>query len=199
MSVNINNPRVKRTRDLIINAFISLITKKGFDSITVKDITTVATINRATFYAHFTDKYALLDTVIVEKFSEIFSNKLQSEMRLNENTIRIFILCICEYFEMVKSICKCGFASILPLIGDKISCELYSKIYALLIKEHELAENEQIRAQLVATMMSTSMYNVIYKWEVQNRPIPQELLISEIIGFVFTGMDTLKNEKHYYI
>ncbi|UYZ37162.1 TetR/AcrR family transcriptional regulator [Clostridium beijerinckii] len=199
MSVNINNPRVKRTRDLIINAFISLITKKGFDSITVKDITTVATINRATFYAHFTDKYALLDTVIVEKFSEIFSNKLQSEMRINENTIRIFILCICEYFEMVKSICKCGFASILPLIGDKISCELYSKIYALLIKEHELAENEQIRAQLVATMMSISMYNVIYKWEVQNRPIPQELLISEIIGFVFTGMDTLKNEKHYYI
>lgn len=192
MSVNINNPRVKRTRDLIINAFISLVTKKGFDSITVKDITTVATINRATFYAHFTDKYALLDTVIVEKFSEIFSNKLQSEMRLNENTIRILILCVCEYFEMVKSICKCGFDSILPLIGDKIVCELYSTIYALLIKEHELAETEKIRAQLVATMMSTSMYNVIYKWEVQKRPIPQELLISEIIGFVFTGMDTLK-------
>ncbi|WP_270562979.1 TetR/AcrR family transcriptional regulator [Clostridium beijerinckii] len=199
MSVNINNPRVKRTRDLIINAFISLVTKKGFDSITVKDITTAATINRATFYAHFTDKYALLDTVIVEKFSEIFSNKLQSEMRLNKNTIRSLILCVCEYFEMVKSICKCGFDSILPLIGDKIVCELYSTIYALLIKEHELAENEQIRAQLVATMMSTSMYNVIYKWEVQKRPIPQELLISEIIGFVFTGMDTLKNEKHYYI
>ncbi|MZK53112.1 TetR/AcrR family transcriptional regulator [Clostridium beijerinckii] len=192
MSVNINNPRVKRTRYLIINAFISLVTKKGFDSITVKDITTAATINRATFYAHFTDKYALLDTVIVEKFSEIFSNKLQSEMRLNENTIRILILCVCEYFEMVKSICKCGFDSILPLIGDKIVCELYSTIYALLIKEHELAETEKIRAQLVATMMSTSMYNVIYKWEVQKRPIPQELLISEIIGFVFTGMDTLK-------
>ncbi len=192
MSVNINNPRVKRTRDLIINAFISLVTKKGFDSITVKDITTAATINRATFYAHFTDKYALLDTVIVEKFSEIFSNKLQSEMHLNENTIRILILCVCEYFEMVKNICKCGFDSILPLIGDKIVCELYSTIYALLIKDTELAENEKIRAQLVATMMSTSIYNVIYKWEVQKRPIPQELLISEIIGFVFTGMNTLK-------
>lgn len=62
----------------------------------------------------------------------------------------------------------------------------------MLIKDHELAENEKIRAQLVATMMSTSIYNVIYKWEVQNRPIPQELLISEIIGFVSTGMDTLK-------
>ncbi|OOM76632.1 TetR/AcrR family transcriptional regulator [Clostridium sp. BL-8] len=192
MSLNINNPRVKRTRDLIITAFISLVTKKGFDSITVKDITTAATINRATFYAHFTDKYALLDTVIVEKFSEIFSPKLQSEMHLNENTIRILILCVCEYFEMVKGICKCGFASILPLIGDKIVGELYSTIYALLIKDHELAENEQIRAQLVATMMSTSIYNVIYKWEVQKRPIPQELLISEIIRFIFTGMNTLK-------
>jgi len=192
MSVNINNPRVKRTRDLIINAFISVVTKKGFESITVKDITTAATINRATFYAHFTDKYALLDTVIVEKFSEIFSHKLQSEMRLNENTIRILILCVCEYFELVKSTCKCGFASILPLIGDKITGELYSTIYALIIKDNELVENEQIRAQLIATMMSTSIYNVIYKWEVQKRPIPQELLISEIIGFVFTGMDTLK-------
>ncbi|WP_186826820.1 hypothetical protein, partial [Clostridium beijerinckii] len=74
----------------------------------------------------------------------------------------------------------------------KISCELYSIIYEMLIKDHELAENEQIRAQLVATMMSTSIYNVIYKWEVQNRPIPQELLISEIIGFISTGMGTLK-------
>ncbi|NRZ26517.1 hypothetical protein [Clostridium beijerinckii] len=62
----------------------------------------------------------------------------------------------------------------------------------MLVKDHELAENEQIRAQLVATMMSTSIYNVTYKWEVQNRPLPQEVLISEIIGFVFTGMDTLK-------
>jgi AcrR family transcriptional regulator len=192
MSVNINNPRVKRTRDLIINAFISLVTKKGFDSITVKDITTAATINRATFYAHFTDKYALLDTVIVEKFSEIFSHKLLGEMYLNENTIRILILCVCEYFDLVKSTCKCGFDSILPLIGDKIADELYSTIYALLIKDHELGKNEQIRAQLVATMMSTSIYNVIYKWEVQKRPIPQELIISEIIGYVFTGMNTLK-------
>lgn len=55
------DPRTVRTRKLIVEAFNQLIISKSFEQITVKDITEQATINRATFYAHFVDKYALLD------------------------------------------------------------------------------------------------------------------------------------------
>jgi len=53
--------RVIRTRKLIMDSFITLSSKKEFKDITVKDITTEAMINRATFYYHFEDIYDLLE------------------------------------------------------------------------------------------------------------------------------------------
>ena len=192
--MNENDPRAKRTRVLIVNAFISLISKKGFDNITVKDITTAATINRATFYAHFTDKYELLDTLIIEKFSEIFSEKMHEEISINENTIRILILCICDYFEMVKNICKCGYLSVLPLIEDKIIGELESIIFELYKKDFDFNKEQLIHAELISRMISTSIYNSVYKWTVQKMSITQEALIEDINAFIFNGIDSFKNK-----
>jgi AcrR family transcriptional regulator len=48
-------PRVLRTRKLIMGSFIDLSGKKEFKDITIKDITTEAMINRATFYYRFED------------------------------------------------------------------------------------------------------------------------------------------------
>ena len=60
------DPRVLRTRKLIMDSFIELSGKKEFKDITVKDITTEAMINRATFYYHFEDIYDLLEKVLSE-------------------------------------------------------------------------------------------------------------------------------------
>ncbi|MEK3792920.1 TetR family transcriptional regulator [Paenibacillus sp. FSL R7-0204] len=68
--VNQEDPRVLRTRQLIRTAFRDLLQRKGYDAITIKDIAQEATINRATFYAHFEDKYALLDEVTEQAFHE---------------------------------------------------------------------------------------------------------------------------------
>ena len=64
------DPRVKRTRSLILQAFGELLAEKGFEAISVQDITDKAEINRATFYKHFVDKYALLDYTIKERFKQ---------------------------------------------------------------------------------------------------------------------------------
>lgn len=63
------DPRVTRTRKLIRDALVSLLAEKNFESISVQDITARATVNRATFYAHFTDKFALLDAMLREDFA----------------------------------------------------------------------------------------------------------------------------------
>ncbi len=63
------DPRVARTRKLIRDALASLLAEKNFESISVLDIAERATVNRATFYAHFTDKFALLDAMIREDFA----------------------------------------------------------------------------------------------------------------------------------
>jgi len=60
------DPRVLRTRKLIMDSFIELSGKKEFKDITIKDITSEAMINRATFYYHFEDIYDLLEKVLSE-------------------------------------------------------------------------------------------------------------------------------------
>ncbi len=52
--------RVRRTRRLLHEALRSLIVEKGFERVRVQDILTRADISRAAFYAHFSDKGALL-------------------------------------------------------------------------------------------------------------------------------------------
>ena len=88
---NSNDPRVKRTRQAIRDALISLIHEKSFNSITVQDIAEKATVNRATFYSHYYDKYDLLDKSIEEKLttlSDILKPKKldKSEFKLTLDT-----------------------------------------------------------------------------------------------------------------
>jgi AcrR family transcriptional regulator len=52
--------RVRRTRELLRRAFLSLILEKGYDRITVQDILDRADVGRSTFYAHYRDKEDLL-------------------------------------------------------------------------------------------------------------------------------------------
>jgi AcrR family transcriptional regulator len=67
----VRDPRIRRTRKLLQGALGTLMHSKSFDEISVQDITEAATVNRATFYDHYTDKYALLDAMIAGGFHEL--------------------------------------------------------------------------------------------------------------------------------
>jgi AcrR family transcriptional regulator len=60
LSVARTDRRVRRTRELLRGALLSLIQEKGYDSITVQDILDRADVGRSTFYAHYRDKDELL-------------------------------------------------------------------------------------------------------------------------------------------
>ncbi len=52
--------RVRKTKKALAKAFISLLEEKHFESITVNELCERATIRRATFYKHYTDKFHFL-------------------------------------------------------------------------------------------------------------------------------------------
>ena len=56
----VTDRRVRRTRELLRSALLSLIMEKGYERITVQDILDRADVGRSTFYAHYRDKEALL-------------------------------------------------------------------------------------------------------------------------------------------
>lgn len=63
--------RIVRTKTEIKEAFLSLLEEKGFEKITVRDLTTRANINRGTFYLHYLDKYDLLEKLENELFDKV--------------------------------------------------------------------------------------------------------------------------------
>jgi AcrR family transcriptional regulator len=52
--------RVQRTHQLLRDALIALSLERGYDAVTIQDITDYANLGRATFYLHFRDKEDLL-------------------------------------------------------------------------------------------------------------------------------------------
>ena len=66
--------RQRKTREAIFNAFIAILSKKDFNSITVGEIIEKADVGRATFYAHFETKDFLLKELCEELFCHIFDS-----------------------------------------------------------------------------------------------------------------------------
>lgn len=63
--------RVRRTRKLLHDAFISLAIEKGYEKTTIQDILDRADIGRSTFYAHYRDKAGLLTASFDEMHAQL--------------------------------------------------------------------------------------------------------------------------------
>lgn len=65
------NVRVRRTRTLLREALVELIEDRGFDHVTVGDLTSRAMISRAAFYRNYRDKYELVEQIFDEAMAEM--------------------------------------------------------------------------------------------------------------------------------
>lgn len=80
--------RVRKTREAIKEAFLDIIATKGFDALTVQDVTDAADINRSTFYAHFQDKFDLLDRSIREVLERLMDDAQADQIITKPNPSR---------------------------------------------------------------------------------------------------------------
>lgn len=66
--------RQRKTREVILRAFCSLLSQKNYEHITVGEIINEADVGRATFYAHFETKDYLLKELCAELFCHVFDS-----------------------------------------------------------------------------------------------------------------------------
>lgn len=74
MSQPTENLRVRRTRKLLRDALMELIEERGFDRLTVGEITGRAMVSRAAFYRSHRDKYQLVELVFDEAVAEMLGS-----------------------------------------------------------------------------------------------------------------------------
>jgi AcrR family transcriptional regulator len=74
--------RKKYTRMVLKDSLLKLLKEKPLSSITVKEICGIADVNRSTFYAHYTDQYALLTQIENELIDDL--KRYLSELNVQE-------------------------------------------------------------------------------------------------------------------
>jgi AcrR family transcriptional regulator len=73
MTQKADNLRVKRTKILLREALIALIEERGFNTLTVGELTERAMVSRAAFYRSYQDKYDLVEQIFEEAMSILFN------------------------------------------------------------------------------------------------------------------------------
>lgn len=78
--------RVQMSKAFLKQALISLLKEKRISRITVKQLCELADVNRSTFYAHYTDIYALLNEMENDIMTEL-TRALQSYVENTEDPV----------------------------------------------------------------------------------------------------------------
>ena len=159
MSSNLNDfeekldPRVKRTRHLILTSFESLLAEKPFESISVQDVTDKAEINRATFYAHFPDKYALLDYAVQKIFMAKIEERGLNMCSYSSDNLRNLMLVVCHFLIRMQ-------------IGFGQPHQQFDSLVEGIIKKHlfdvlsHWLRNSKLATEIPATVATWAIYGL---------------------------------------
>ena len=82
------DPRILRSRRMLMEALARLLTKKEFEDLSVQEIADEATLNRATFYLHYADKNALLQAMTESRFRDLIERRSDHLYRLQWSIAR---------------------------------------------------------------------------------------------------------------
>ncbi|WP_438490955.1 TetR/AcrR family transcriptional regulator [Paenibacillus sp. IHBB 3054] len=125
MAAKVMNVRMTQTKQSLINAFFHLVSKKDFEKITIADITKGAQVNRATFYAHFTDKYELLDYVMGDSASAAIVKRTAGVVKFDQDSIHQLVLAVCDFYRPPNIQCRSSYVGlVVPQLKEKIVNEL---------------------------------------------------------------------------
>jgi len=189
------DPRAARTRILIQEAFLSLASEKSFEAITVKDIVERANVNRSTFYAHFDDKYTLLDQLLSEAFTSDISSKFQSNEQLNEDTLKAVIVALCNYHEDINTHCNKIYKSVSSFMDNKIQHKLQELIALMLTNTANIDVIDQENLDLLSIMISASIYGATSYWYNQEKRISSKELSYNILPYVMPSIKMFSSSK----
>src|SRR5580704_11117718 len=111
------DPRIVRSRRMLMEALARLLNQKEFADISVQEIADEATLNRATFYLHYPDKNALLQAMTDARFRDLMERRAISFTDCH-GALRAIALGVCDYLAENAS-CPSQLARI-PLEGSII-------------------------------------------------------------------------------
>jgi AcrR family transcriptional regulator len=175
------DPRIRRTRLLLLQALGKLLETREFENISVQDITEAATLNRATFYDHYTDKFALLECMVGSRFHELLAERGVTFDGTCAGGLKAMVQGVCDYL----------------LAMPRVDCErqrqmephMESAVIAVVrrmilegLKRHP-AEHT-VPPEILAATVSWAIYGAAKEWLRTPNRCPPETIVETIEALV---------------
>lgn len=178
------DPRVKRTRNLILDAFFDLLAEKNFESISVQDVTSKAQVNRATFYAHFPDKYALLDYSIGHMFRQEIEKRTLDACHYTHDNLRNLILAVCEFLSRLHSDCAQPHQQFESLVETQIKKQLFD-LLSFWLKQSKV----KISTDIPATVATWAIYGLASHYSHTKKRPALDKFVDEALPLVAVNLE----------
>ena len=178
------DPRVKRTRSLILESFDNLLAEKSFDVISVQDVTGKAQINRATFYAHFEDKYGLLDYWVQQHFRQEIEARVLDACHYTPENLKILLLTVCEFLSKVGSDCVQSQRQFEPMIEKQVKQQLFELLSMWLGKM-----KPAIPTDIPATVATWAIYGLAAHYSHAKKRPALERFVDEALPLVAVNLE----------
>jgi len=173
--------RVQRTRQLLRDALMALIVEKGYDAISVQDITDHANVARPTFYLHYKDKEELLLSSVQEIYDDLAQNHpvVSYEDVSKEDLINQFIddsdfKHVAEHIHFYEAMLSSkGTPRFIPSILEYLTNLMQNDVLQPLLKDDK---NTRLPVGFMASFLAGAEIGVV-NWWLKEKPdySPQEM------------------------
>jgi AcrR family transcriptional regulator len=157
-----SDKRFKKAEENIRISFMELAESRGIDAVTATDIIKKAKVNRATFYAHYKDKYEL-----IEKMEDEFCTPLLEKAKLdafaNADIVEMsqdFVVQVINYYYDNREFLKlfCGEK------GDTFFWSRFSRKIGNAIKETSMDTRLKIPSEYVVASLIGLVSGILMAW-----------------------------------
>ena len=184
------DPRIRRTRVLLQQALGKLLETKEFDKISVQDIAEAATVNRATFYDHYTDKFELLECMVGTRFGELLAARGVRFDGGCSSALRAIVQGVCDYLVTAPG-AEC--TRQLPHMEAAVIAVVRNMLLKGL-KEHPPAEG--VSAEMLAATLSWAIYGAAKEWVRTPGRCSSDEVVEQVMGLVQPMFATAFAEPH---
>jgi AcrR family transcriptional regulator len=187
--VNRSDPRVQRTRQLLLDAFMALVMEKhNLHSISIQEVATRASVNRATFYAHFEDKYALVATWMCEKFQRALEQQLPASSTLQRETLHQLILAVFDFLALGHRHHNPSDRELEPLFEIALQQQLYTFLLRWLKQVPSEIPRPVEMLEITAQVISWAILGPAMQWSYGERSTSAGEMADHVLAVVMAGL-----------
>jgi AcrR family transcriptional regulator len=157
--------RHRRTRQLLSRALIALSLEKGYEAVTIRDITNRANVGYATFFRHYRDKNELLKgvgEVVLEEIIDLLSPvDADGDPRLVGPTLFRYVADHSEIVRVLRG-------------SQEIMKQVIATVEQRIVATHRAEPDSPVPLEIIAHHSITASISLVEWWLANRMPYPPE-------------------------